>query len=33
MFKVMEGVRGVSHIQSDERGVRGLNHVQGNERG
>ena len=32
MFKVMEGgggrMRGVSHIQSDERGVRGVNHVQ-----
>ena len=33
MFKVMERVRGVSHIQSDGRGVRGANHAQGDGRG
>ena len=33
MFKMMEGVRGVSYIQSDGRGVRGVNHVQGDVRG
>ena len=32
MFKVVEGVRGVSHIQSDGRGVRGVSHVQGDGR-
>ena len=30
MYKVMGGVRGVSHVQGD---VRGVSHVQGNGRG
>ena len=34
MFKVVEGVRGVSHIQSDGRGVRpGVSHIQSDGRG
>ena len=41
MFKVMEGVRGVSHILGDGRGVSvmfkvmggGVSHVQGDGRG
>ena len=31
MFKVM-GVRGVSHVQGDDKGVRGVSHVQGDGR-
>ena len=30
MFKLMEGVRGVTHVQGD---VRGVTHVQGDGRG
>ena len=31
MFKV--GVKGVSHVQGDERGLRGVSHVQGDDKG
>ena len=30
MFKPMGGVRGVGHVQGDDKGVRGVSHVQGN---
>ena len=28
MFKVIGGVRGVSHVRGDGRGMRGVSHVQ-----
>ena len=31
MFQVM-GVRGVSHVQGEDRGVRGVSHVQADGR-
>ena len=33
MFKVMGGVRGVSHVQGDGRGLKGVSHVQGDGKG
>ena len=33
MYKVMGGVRGVSHCQGDGRGERIVSHVQGDGRG